>query len=207
MGKVLDIYTVTPNAPACRLYLLEIERPFGSWAVLGRTEGDPAVMISFADLGLDPQVEYLVFEFWTKKLVGSFTGGFAPGAIDPHFKSRAFCIRKREARPQLLATSRHVTCGGVDLTDLRWEDGRLNGTSRLVDGDPYVIYLTQPTGTALAGLDCRVAGVQRTEKDGFLVRVTLLADKSGEVEWTARYNSRIGDTQPLKSIFRVNLER
>jgi len=174
--------------PACRLYLLEIERSFGSWAVLGRTDGDPAESISFADLGLDPQAEYLVFEFWTKKLVGSFTGGFAAGTIDPRFRSQAFCIRKREARPQLLATSRHVTCGGVDLTDLRWEDGRLGGKSRLVAGDPYVIYLTQPLGTAFAGLDCRGATVQRTEKDGFLVRVTLLADKSGAVEWTARYH-------------------
>jgi hypothetical protein len=57
-----------------------------------------------------------------------------------------------------------------------------------VAGDPYVIYLTQPLGTAFAGLDCRGATVQRTEKDGFLVRVTLLADKSGAVEWTARYH-------------------
>ena len=175
--------------PACRLYLLEIEREFGSWAVLGRTDGDPAESISFADLGLDPQAEYLVFEFWTKKLVGSFTGGFAPGTIDPRFRSQAFCIRKREARPQLLATSRHVTCGGVDLTDLRWEVGRLSGKSRLVAGDPYVIYLTQPTGAVFAGLDCKDAVVQRTEKDGFLVRITLLAEKSGEVEWTARYNN------------------
>jgi alpha-galactosidase len=173
--------------PACRLYLLEIERPFGSWAVLGRTDGDPAETISFADLGLDPEAEYLVFEFWTKKLVGSFTGGFAPGAIAPRFRSQAFCIRKREARPQVLATSRHVTCGGVDLADLRWEDGRLVGKSRLVAGDPYVIYLTQPAGAAFAGLDCRGAAVRRIEKDGFLVRVTLLAGKGGEVEWTAKY--------------------
>lgn len=174
--------------PACRLYLLEIERPFGSWAVLGRTDGDPAENISFADLGLDPEAEYLVFEFWTKRLFGSFTGGFAPGAIDPRHRSQAFCIRKREARPQLVATSRHVTCGGVDLADLRWEEGRLVGLSRLVAGDPYVIYLTQPAGASFAGLDCKGAAVQRTEKDGLLVRVTLRADKGGDVEWTARFN-------------------
>ncbi len=31
--------------------------------------------------------EYLVFEFWTKRLVGSFTGSFAPGPLDPVFRS------------------------------------------------------------------------------------------------------------------------
>jgi alpha-galactosidase len=174
--------------PACHLYLLEIERPFGSWTVLGRTGGDPAETLSFAGWGLDPQAEYLVFEFWTKKLVGSFTGGFMPGPIDPRFRSQAFCIRPSESRPQLLATSRHVTCGGVDLVDVRRDGAALVGRSRLVGGDPYVIYLTQPAGTSFAGLECRGAAVRRTEKDGLLVRVTLLAEKSGEVEWTARFD-------------------
>ncbi len=173
--------------PACQLYLLEIERPFGSWAVLGRTGGDASETVSFADLGLDPQAEYLVFEFWTKKLLGSFTGGFPPGPIDPKFRSQAFCIRRREAGPQLLATSRHVTCGGVDLVDVRREGTTLVGRSRLVGGDPYVIYLTQPEGSALAGFECHGAEVRRTEKDGFLIKIMLVADAGGEVDWTAHY--------------------
>ena len=172
--------------PACHLYLLEIGRPFDDWAVLGRTGGDEAEL-SFSDVGLDPRSEYYVFEFWTKRLLGSFTGGFDPGTIDSRFRSQAFCIRRRLPRPQLVATSRHVTCGGVDLLDLRWENGRLNGKSLIVGGDPYVLYLTQPAGYAFADIECRGAAVQRKEKDGPLVKLTLLAAKSGEIEWTAKF--------------------
>ena len=173
--------------PACHLYLLEIERPFGSWAVLGRTGGDPAETLSFADLGLDPKAEYLVYEFWTRHFLGAFSGSFAPGPIDPKYRSQALVIRLREPRPQLLATSRHVTAGGPDLIDLHREGASLVGRSRLVGGDPYTITLTQPEGTTLADVTCRGAAVRRTERDGFLVRVTLLADQSGDVDWTARF--------------------
>jgi len=177
--------------PACHLYLLEIGRPFEDWTVLGRTGGNETE-ISFSDLGLDPRAEYFVFEFWTKTLLGSFSGRFHPGPIDSRFRSQALCIRQRLPRPQLIATSRHVTCGGVDLLDLRWEGGRLSGKSLVVDGDPYVIYLTQPAGYDFADVECRGAAVQRKEKDGPLVKITLLAAKSGEIEWTAKY-SESGD--------------
>ena len=172
--------------PACHLYLLEIDRPFDDWAVLGRTGGDETEL-SFSDLGLDPQAEYWIFEFWTKKLFGSFAGGFDPGTIDPRYRSQAFCIRRRLPRPQLIATNRHVTCGGVDLLDLRWENGRLGGKSLVVGGDPYVLYLTQPPGYSFVDVECRGAAVQRIEKDDPLVKITLLSGKSGEIEWTAKY--------------------
>jgi len=173
--------------PACHLYMLEVERPFGGWAVLGRTGGDFSE-ISFADLGLDPKAEYDVFEFWTKTLLGSFTGAFPPGSIDPRYRSQALCIRPHLGRPQLIATNRHVTCGGVDLLDLDWDGGRLSGRSLAVGGDPYVLYLTQPQGYELAGVECRGADVAKKEKDGALVKVTLLAAKSGEIEWTASFS-------------------
>jgi len=174
--------------PACDLYLLEIDRPFEPWVVLGRTGGDFA-RLSFADLGLDSKAEYLVFEFWTKKLLGAFSGGFKPGAVDPLFKSQAFCIRRRQPRPQLVATNRHISCGGVDLLDMRWEGDRLSGKSLVVGGDPYILYLTQPTGYAFAGLECRGATVQKTEKEGGLVRITLLAAKSGDISWAAKFTA------------------
>jgi len=177
--------------PACHLYMLEIERLFGAWAVLGRTGGDSGE-ISFSDLGLDPKAEYYVFEFWTKKLLGSFSGAFNPGPIDSRYKSQAFCIRPLLPRPQLVATNRHVTCGGVDLLDLRWEGSRLSGRSLAVGGDPYMIYLTQPKGFEFVDLECRGAAVQKKERDGPLVIITLLAAKSGEIEWTARYNEAGG---------------
>jgi hypothetical protein len=175
--------------PTCDLFLLEIVRPFESWAVLGRT-GESIREIRFADLGLDAQKEYFVFEFWTKRLLGSFSGSFAPGPLDPVFRSQALTIRERKPYPQLLATSRHVTCGGVDLDDVRWTDGKLSGRSRVVGGDPYELYLTEPEGYRMTAFDCPGVTVSESRREGTMVKVVLLPDKSGAVDWLASFIKR-----------------
>ena len=173
---------------ACFLYSLEIDRPFENWLVLGRTGGD-FTEIRLSDLGLDPAREYYVFEFWSKRLLGSFTGGFAPGDIDSRFRSQAFIIRERLPRPQLLATSRHVTGGGVDLDDVAWDGAAtLSGKSRGVPGDPYVLYLTEPAGFAFDQINVQGAKLERTDRDGRLLRLTLAPGGTDPILWSARFS-------------------
>jgi hypothetical protein len=175
--------------PTCDLFLLEIDRPFENWLVLGRT-GESVRDVRFADLGLEPKKEYYAFEFWTKKLLGSFTGSFSPGPLDPVFRSQALALRERKPHPQLLATSRHITCGGVDLVDVGWADDTLAGTSRVVAGDPYDIYLTEPEGFRLDRVECENAAVSEPVREGLAVKVSLSARASGTISWQARFNRR-----------------
>ncbi len=175
--------------PACFLYSLEIDRPFESWLVLGRTGGEFAE-IRLADLGLDPAKEYFVFEFWSKRLLGSFAGAFAPGTLDPKFRSQAFIIRERKRHPQVLATSRHVTGGGVDLDDVRWDGAALAGKSRGVAGDPYVLYLTEPDGYAFDKAEADGAKVEKFEREGRIIKVMLAPASAGPFAWTARFSAR-----------------
>ncbi|MDH4196122.1 MAG: alpha-galactosidase [Candidatus Aminicenantes bacterium] len=177
--------------PVCDLYLLEVVRPFETWAVLGRT-GEGVRRVRFADLGLDPSKTYIVFEFWSKKLLGSFNGEFIPGPLDPAFRVQALCIRERRPRPQLVATSRHLTCGGPELADLRWDGLALHGKSRLVAGDPYEIYVTEPAGFSFAGLEAEGARVDGIERLPELVKVRLVAPAGGDVVWTARFETGVG---------------
>jgi len=174
--------------PACFLYLLEIDRPFENWTVLGRTGGDFSE-IKLADLGLDPNREYFVFEFWSKKLLGSFTGSFAPGPLDPKFRSQALSIRERKPHPQLMATNRHVTCGGIDVLDARWDGSALSGRSRGVKGDPYILYVTEPAGFAFEKIDVRGARLERTERGGGLLRLALMPEGDGEIAWTVKFSA------------------
>jgi hypothetical protein len=125
------------------LFLLEIIRPYENWMVLGRS-GHSVDYIDFERLGLDPSDEYIVFSFWDKKYLGSFYRGFLPGDIDPVYKSQLFCIRRKEAHPQLVATNRHISCGALELEDVEWKNMTLSGESELVANDEYVIYLTEP---------------------------------------------------------------
>jgi alpha-galactosidase len=180
--KVFDASLV----PACPLYLLEVYRPFEDWMVLGRTGGgdDP---IKFEDLGLSNDREYYVFEFWSKKLVGSFSGAFLPGRIDPAFNSQVFCLRERKPHPQILATNRHITGGGVDLTNVTWENNVLSGRSKVVAGDIYEVFVSEPSGFAYEKAECTGADLLKEERSGVMLKISFRSDKSGEVSWSVYF--------------------
>ena len=168
------------------LYLLEVSRPFERWVVLGRTGGDDRP-VPFRDLGLDPEASYHVFEFWTGSYRGVEREAIEPGPIDPAFNVQVFCVRTAVGHPQVIATGRHVSCGGWDLLDVEWDGATLRVRSRLVGGDPYVVFLTEPDGYKLTAVTAGGAKVAANERDGTLRRLALLADRSGEVSWEVVY--------------------
>ena len=165
------------------LYLLDVDRPFERWTVLARTGGDDGP-IRFADLGLAGDREYLVFEFWTRRLLGAFRQAFVPGRVAPRYEVQDFCIRARVDHPQLVATNRHVTCGVPDLVDERWSGDTLSGVSDLVGGDTYELYLTEPKGYRFAGASVGdAAAVAGAARSGGLRVVRLRAAHSARVAW------------------------
>lgn len=168
------------------LFELEINRSFENWVVLGRLD-DRDKILSFRELGLDDKKEYLVFEFWTKQFRGIFRSQWTPGSIDTAFNCQAFCIRERLQHPQLLATNRHISCGGLEISDLRWEDNTLQGVSDLVANDKYIIYLYEGTGYTFDRVILQDAAFLGSEKRGQVRMITLLSSKGGTVEWKVRY--------------------
>lgn len=172
--------------PAVHLFSLEIDRPYEHWLLLGRT-GGAYDRIAFADLGLAAEAEYLVFEFWSKSLVGAFSKEFSPGAIDARFNCQLFAIRRRLDRPQLVATSRHVTCGAADLEELTWDGRGISGRSALVANDPYDIYLSEPAGFTFAGITCDGARVVSTERRGAMRVCRLVSEDPRTVGWKAEF--------------------
>ncbi len=169
------------------LYLLDVDRPFERWSVLARTGGPDADSIRFAELGLSPEPDYLVFEFWAHRLLGTFHRGFVPGPIDPERKVQVFCIRRRVPHPQVVATNRHVTCGGPDLVNVSWAGDTLSGVSEVVGGDPYLIYLTQPAGYRFEGVQVQGAELVSAAMEGPMRVVRLRSATPARVSWSVRY--------------------
>lgn len=167
-------------------YQLDVNRPFERWTVLART-GGAADSIRFADLGLAGDRSYLVFEFWTKTQLGAFQRAFAPGSVNPRFGVQDFCIREQVDHPQLVATNRHVSCGGMDLVDLSWKDGILQGVSDLVAGDAYDLYLTEPAGFTFVTATADGARLLGGERAGPLRLVRLRSDRQARVSWRVEW--------------------
>lgn len=170
------------------LFLLEISKPFENWMVLGRT-GDRVKDIEFSRLGLDPAKKYLVFDFWHKKYVGSFYGGFIPGSMDPVYKCQLFCIRNEEMHPQLAATNRHISCGALELRNISWQNNRLSGESELVANDEYIIYITEPEGFGFSGVECTGATVLSSPKKNNLREIHLKSPQKTIIQWTISYKN------------------
>lgn len=172
--------------PQCQLFLLELNMDYENWLVLGRTGGD-IEDLSFRELGLDKTKEYLVFEFWTKQYSGSYFGKFKPGEINPEYNCQLFCIRERLDRPQMIATNRHISCGGFDVVELNWENNTITGRSKLVGNDDYVIYLTEPDEYKFSQLLTTNAEVVNNVKKDFIREITVRSEKDQEIYWIVSY--------------------
>jgi len=170
------------------LHAIDVSRPYENWMVLARTGGENAP-IRFADLGLATDRDYLAFEFWTKSFLGAFRSAFTPGEVDPHFGVQVFCLREKMARPQLVATNRHVSCGAMDVSNVAWSPDSLDGVSAVVPDDPYELYLTEPGGYTLVDARIEGADVLTNEKVGGLRRLQLLSTRGGPVRWHLTYRT------------------
>ena len=170
------------------LFLLEINRPWERWMVLGRTEAKKDV-IHFRELGLKPGEEYLVFEFWTKTFLGSFAESFKPGPINAKYNNQVFCIRRKTGHPQVLATNRHISCGAVELSNVSWQADKLSGESKLVAGDPYELYIFEPENFTLKDYHFKGEKLIHTSKKGSVSTFKVISDTGGSLKWEIRYHS------------------
>ena len=179
-------------------WLQEIDRPFDRWSVLARFQwgekekdkhvyhfkGAPPQEVRFADLGLPADREYLVFEFWTQKFLGKAEGSFTAPAMDEDMGLHVFAIREARPHPWVLSTTRHLSQGGVSLSDVTWDGGAktLAGKSAVVVGDPYVLTVHLPDGYRLKSAE---VGSEKPEfanqKQTATVRIVPSATKT--IDW------------------------
>jgi len=183
-------------------WLQEIDRPFDRWSVLARIQwgekekdrhvyhfkGEPAQEVAFADLGLPADREYQVFEFWSQKLLGRFTGSFAAPEMDENDGMDVFAIREARPHPWVLSTTRHLSQGGVSLLDVAWDAKRnvLSGKSAVVVGDPYVLTVHLPDGFRLERASADGEHVEvANRKETATARMVPSATKT--VAWTMTF--------------------
>ena len=198
----VDLFVRKP----AQVWNMPIERPFGKWnvlAVFNYTAKTPregftyttlatrdgaakfsAELDAARDLRLDPNKEYIVYEFWSKKLVGAFKGVFVTRPVVPYDCDIYSIVEKRD-RPVLISTSRHIRQMAFDIKDLAW-DGRqrsLRGVSRAVAGDPYQLRIYVPDGFTAQRVEVSGGLTAKMASDGPLLTVDYTASTGNDVEW------------------------
>jgi hypothetical protein len=189
----VDLFVRKP----AQIWNMPIERPFGNWSVLavfnyidkytdnGREPVKFSTKLNAArDLRLDPNKEYIVYEFWSKKLIGTFQGSFTTPPVDP-YDVGIYSIVEKHDRPVLISTSRHVRQMAFDIKDMAYDPGQrvLRGVSRAVAGDPYQLRIYVPDGFSAkrADLPAGITGAMKT--DGNLLTVDFTAPTGNDVQW------------------------
>jgi len=189
----VDLFVRKP----AQIWNMPVERPFGAWSILavfnyidkytdnGREPLKFSTKLNAArDLRLDPNKEYIVYEFWSRKLIGAFKGSFTNPPVNP-YDVGIYSIVEKQDRPVLISTSRHVRQMAFDIKDLAWDSQQrtLRGVSRAVARDPYQLRFYVPEGFAARRVELSdgLAGTLKTE--GSLLTVDFTSTTGKDVDW------------------------
>lgn len=176
-------------------WMMEIDRPFENWSVLARfnwrkrslhwnRDNVAAEEVRFSDLGLPEDKEYLVYEFWSKRFLGKSKYSFIAPFQASDNGLQVFSIREVRAHPWVVSTSRHISQGGVDLINLRWDEDRLDlvGESAVVKLDPYIITVYIPGTYDFLELEPSGLNAEITKYDEYFT-VTITPGETKTINW------------------------
>jgi hypothetical protein len=195
----VDLFVRKP----AQIWNMPVERPFGKWAILGvfnytndlnrmlrrtgktvETFGFTARLDAAKDLRLDADKEYIVYEFWSKTLIGTFKGTFVTRPLNP-YDCDIYSIVEKQNRPVLISTSRHIRQMAYDIKDLAYDGQQrmLRGISRAVAGDPYQLRIYVPDGFAAKRVELSGGLAAKMATADHLLMVDYTTSTGTDVEW------------------------
>lgn len=153
-ARPLDLFRIGRDGREYpRVWHLHAQAPWGEWEVVGAfnwSEQALAETIDLAELGVPEGEERLVFDFWSRTLVGRFTGQIP--VVVPPGAARCLRIMRAPDHPWVLSTDMHVTQGLVELHGVGWDAEAmvLSGEATRAPGETGSVYLYLPPGYGLA---------------------------------------------------------
>lgn len=188
----VDLFVRKP----AQIWNMPVERPFGKWSVLGvfnysakaRKNQEvfkfTAKLDAANDLRLDSNKEYVVYEFWSKQLIGTFKGAFVTRPLNP-YDCDIYSIVEKLDRPVLVSTSRHIRQMAFDLRDLVYDaqERMLRGVSRAVAGDPYQLRIYVPNGFKAKRVELSESLAATMNTAGDLLTVDFASSTGRDVDW------------------------
>jgi hypothetical protein len=146
---------------------------------------DEQKTISFttAEIGVDSDSEYALFEFWTQKSMATMKGNFAMDV--PAHSVRLLAMHKVKTVPQWISSDRHVSQNAMELKEYQWKaDSRtLEGRIQLIGTFPLTMQVRVPMGYSFTKAECTCTKCSTIQEDDNMVAVTFKADKTGDFEF------------------------
>lgn len=102
-----------------QIFSLKVEKSFSTWYVVGVfnwEEKEEDIEVDFSLLGLPKGKSYHLFEFWQEEYQGVFKERVKLEKIPPH-GNKLLVIKEVSPYPQILATTLHLSSGGVEIKE------------------------------------------------------------------------------------------
>jgi hypothetical protein len=138
-------------------------------------------------LGLLPERNYYLYDFWNDRLIGKYKGSEILKQELRTGETRMISIHSEEKNPQFISTNRHIMQGLIDMTVFPvWDKNKkvLSGKSKVIGGEEYKVVI------ALNGfkpLDCSAwnvkARIELVDKEKDIAVLSILSDINNVVEW------------------------
>ncbi len=112
------------DEPLSRIWHLPIQTPHESWNLIGIfnwKDHQDDVHLNLDAVGLNPEKDYLVHDFWTRQYLGVVSKNVTLLNIAPRL-AKLLCFREEQKVPQLLSTDMHYTQGGVEILSAGWDN-------------------------------------------------------------------------------------
>ncbi len=150
---------------------------------------DKPRQISFTagELGIDPDPEYVLYEFWTEKsagvMKGSFTMELFPRSV------RLLVIHRLETVPQWIGSDRHVAQNALELEAYQWNDKTrsLEGIIRLIGSFPITARFHVPGGYSYRNVSCEGARCSAAQEPGNVLAVTFYSSKTDNYRYQIEF--------------------
>jgi hypothetical protein len=182
-GRPMDLLENDPP----EFWNLEVRKEFGRWNVVGLfnwSDQPRDKVIDLKSLGLESKTPFAVYDFWKGRYLG-----IVQDSLEVKLKQLScavLAIHPAKRHPQFLSSNRHITQGGIELDDIRWDDVvmKLSGVSKVVKDYPYFITIRVPEGFMPSKYEgCE--NVSSTESRVLLIRIDPKA--TGIMKWSVSF--------------------
>lgn len=154
---------------------------------------DETKSISFTtgELGIDSDLEYAVYEFWTQKSFSTMKDNFAMDV--PAHSVRLLAVHKVKTVPQWISSDRHVSQNAMELKEYEWINDTMTliGKIRLIGSFPLTMRLRLPNNYSLTKAECIGAKCSSIKEADNILAVTFTANKTGDYNFRIKFLSVI----------------
>jgi len=194
VGRPLNMFDYPCDQVCPPIIYQTIERKWDTWHCLGLfnfEENTRDIEINATDFGHGSSQQLSAFDFWNEKFLGIFKKSLTV-PVDTKAKQRVVSLRKARNRPFIVGTNIHITQGGVELEDVKWNTARntLSGKVIRPKGNTGKIFIYVPEGYSYRGSEFKGARGRRSPASKGNVMLLDIIMAAGRAEFSARFAHR-----------------